>query len=52
VGLIQYHNALPSWLVWIHASLAAVLWLSLVFAVLAAGRPAASVTAPSTATTP
>jgi cytochrome c oxidase assembly protein subunit 15 len=40
VGLVQYHNALPSWLVWIHASLAAVLWIALVFAWLAAGRPA------------
>jgi cytochrome c oxidase assembly protein subunit 15 len=38
VGLIQYHSALPAELVWIHASLAAVLWLALVWAVLAAGR--------------
>ena len=40
IGLIQYHNELPSELVWIHASLAAVVWLAFVFAVLAAGRPA------------
>jgi cytochrome c oxidase assembly protein subunit 15 len=40
VGLIQYHSALPAELVWVHASLAAVLWLSLVWAVLAAGRAA------------
>ena len=40
VGLVQYHNALPSELVWVHASLAAVLWLALVFAVLSAGRGA------------
>lgn len=40
LGLIQYHNALPAELVWVHASLAAVLWLALVWSVLAAGRPA------------
>lgn len=39
VGLIQYHNALPASVVWVHASLAAVLWLAMVFAALAAGRP-------------
>jgi cytochrome c oxidase assembly protein subunit 15 len=38
IGLIQYHTQLPAGVVWVHASLAAVLWLSLVFAVLAAGR--------------
>jgi cytochrome c oxidase assembly protein subunit 15 len=38
IGLIQYHNALPSELVWVHVSLAAVLWLALVFAALAAGK--------------
>jgi cytochrome c oxidase assembly protein subunit 15 len=38
LGLIQYHNALPAEIVWMHVSLAAVLWLSLVFAALAAGR--------------
>jgi cytochrome c oxidase assembly protein subunit 15 len=40
VGLVQYHNELPAAVVWVHASLAAVLWLSLVWAVLAAGRRA------------
>jgi len=40
VGLIQYHSELPAAVVWVHASLAAVLWLSLIFAVLAAGRSA------------
>jgi cytochrome c oxidase assembly protein subunit 15 len=39
VGLIQYHDALPSWLVWIHASLAALVWIVLVFSWLAAGAP-------------
>ncbi len=37
LGLIQYHNALPAEIVWAHVSLAAVLWLALVFAALAAG---------------
>lgn len=41
LGLVQYYNALPAGVVWAHASLAAVLWLSLVFASLAAGRPRA-----------
>jgi cytochrome c oxidase assembly protein subunit 15 len=40
VGLVQYHSQLPAGVVWVHASLAAVLWLSLVWAVLAAGRAA------------
>jgi cytochrome c oxidase assembly protein subunit 15 len=40
VGLVQYHSHLPAAVVWIHASLAAVLWLALVFAWLTAGRPA------------
>ena len=39
VGLVQYHTELPAAVVWVHASLAAVLWLALVFGVLAAGRP-------------
>ena len=38
LGLIQYHSELPAGIVWVHASLAAVLWLSLVWSVLAAGR--------------
>lgn len=40
VGLVQYYNALPAEVVWVHASLAAVLWLAMVWSVLAAGRPA------------
>jgi cytochrome c oxidase assembly protein subunit 15 len=40
VGLVQYYNELPAGVVWVHASLAAVLWLSLVWAVLAAGQAA------------
>jgi cytochrome c oxidase assembly protein subunit 15 len=40
VGLVQYHNALPATVVWVHASLGAVLWLSLVWCWLGAGRPA------------
>jgi cytochrome c oxidase assembly protein subunit 15 len=39
VGLVQYHTELPATIVWVHASLAAVLWIALVFGVLAAGRP-------------
>jgi cytochrome c oxidase assembly protein subunit 15 len=39
LGLIQYHTALPAEIVWVHASLAAVLWLALIFSWLAAGRP-------------
>src|SRR3954451_16082901 len=34
IGLIQYHNQLPSELVWVHASLASVVWLAFVFSVL------------------
>ena len=37
VGLIQYHNALPAELVWVHASLPAVLWTVLVWSWVAAG---------------
>jgi cytochrome c oxidase assembly protein subunit 15 len=40
VGLVQYHNALPASVVWVHASLGAVLWLSLTWCWLGAGRPA------------
>ncbi len=47
VGLVQYHNALPAELVWIHASLAAVLWISLVWCVLCAGRAGQAATAQS-----
>jgi heme a synthase len=50
VGLVQYHNALPAELVWVHASLPAVLWVTLVWSWLAA-RPAvpAAVPAPAAA---
>ena len=41
VGLFQYHNALPAELVWIHASLPAVLWTVLVWSWVAAGSLAA-----------
>jgi cytochrome c oxidase assembly protein subunit 15 len=37
VGLIQYHNALPAEVVWVHASLPAVLWTILVWSWAAAG---------------
>src|SRR3954463_2208985 len=39
VGLIQYHEALPATIVWIHASLGALLWLSLTWCWLGSGRP-------------
>jgi cytochrome c oxidase assembly protein subunit 15 len=38
IGLIQYHTQLPAAVVWVHASLAAVLWIALVAGWLAAGR--------------
>jgi heme a synthase len=47
VGLIQYHNALPAAIVWVHASLPAVLWVMLVWSWAAAGPVAA--TAPEAA---
>jgi cytochrome c oxidase assembly protein subunit 15 len=37
VGLVQYHNALPAEVVWVHASLPAVLWTALVWSWAAAG---------------
>ena len=40
VGLVQYHNALPAELVWVHASLPAILWTCLVWSWMAAGSPA------------
>jgi cytochrome c oxidase assembly protein subunit 15 len=47
VGGLQYRLELPAELVWIHVALAACLWLSLLWAVAAAGRLApAGVTAP------
>jgi heme a synthase len=49
VGLIQYHNALPAELVWVHASLPAVLWTLLVSSWLAAGSLAAVTAEPPAA---
>ena len=46
VGLVQYHNALPAEVVWVHASLPAVLWTVLVWSWVAAGSLA---TAPADA---
>jgi heme A synthase len=43
VGLVQYHSALPAEWVWVHASLPAVLWSTLVWAWMAAGSPAPAV---------
>ncbi len=40
VGNVQYHLELPAELVWVHVALAAVTWNVMVWAVLAAGRPA------------
>jgi cytochrome c oxidase assembly protein subunit 15 len=42
IGLWQYHANLPAGVVWVHASLPAALWAVLVWAWLAAGRPAAA----------
>jgi heme a synthase len=38
VGLIQYHNALPAEVVWVHASLPALMWVLFVWSWTAAGR--------------
>ena len=47
VGLVQYHSALPAELVWVHASLAAVLWIALVWCVLCAGQAATEQSRPA-----
>jgi heme a synthase len=47
IGLVQYHNALPAELVWVHASLPAVLWVTLVWSWLAAGPVAVAVAEPA-----
>jgi heme a synthase len=53
VGLIQYHNALPAEVVWVHASLPAVTWVVLVWSWAAAGRlVGAREPAPATARVP
>jgi heme a synthase len=49
VGLIQYHNALPAAIVWVHASLPAVLWACLVWSWQAAGPVAAVAPLPAPA---
>jgi heme a synthase len=47
VGLVQYHNALPAELVWIHASLPALLWVALVWSWHAAGPVTVAATPPA-----
>jgi heme A synthase len=49
VGLVQYHNALPAGLVWVHASLPALLWVTLVWSWNASRVAAASATEPAPA---
>jgi cytochrome c oxidase assembly protein subunit 15 len=46
VGLVQYYNALPAEVVWIHASLPAVMWVALVWSWLAAAPAPARQSAP------
>jgi heme a synthase len=50
VGLVQYYNALPAEVVWIHASLPAVLWVALVWSWLAAAPAPAPRPSPPAAT--
>jgi heme a synthase len=38
IGFIQYQTKLPSEIVWVHVSLAAFIWVSILFAACAAGR--------------
>lgn len=38
LGLIQYNTQLPTEIVWVHVSLAAFIWVSILFATAAAGR--------------
>jgi cytochrome c oxidase assembly protein subunit 15 len=40
IGGLQYELHLPAEIVWVHVALAATTWLSLLWAVMAAGRPA------------
>jgi cytochrome c oxidase assembly protein subunit 15 len=49
LGLVQYHNALPAEVVWVHASLPAVLWTVLVWTWVAAGSLAAVAAGPAPA---
>jgi len=46
LGLVQYHNALPAEIVWVHASLPAVLWAALIWCWAAAGPLVAGQVAP------
>jgi cytochrome c oxidase assembly protein subunit 15 len=52
VGLVQYHNALPAEVVWVHASLPAIMWVVLVWSWAAAGPVAAVQRAPAAARVP
>jgi heme a synthase len=52
VGLVQYHNALPAEVVWVHASLPAIMWVVLVWSWVAAGPVAAVERAPAAARVP
>jgi heme a synthase len=47
VGLVQYHNALPAEVVWVHASLPAVMWVVLVWSWVAAGPLVAAAPVPA-----
>jgi cytochrome c oxidase assembly protein subunit 15 len=49
IGLIQYYNALPAEVVWMHASLPAVMWVALVWSWLAAAPAPARQTSPPAA---
>jgi heme a synthase len=46
IGLVQYYNALPAEVVWMHASLPAVMWVALVWCWLAAAPKGATTRAP------
>jgi heme a synthase len=52
VGLVQYHNALPAEVVWVHASLPAIMWVVLVWSWTAAGPVTAVERAPAAARVP
>jgi heme a synthase len=45
IGLVQYYNALPAEVVWVHASLPAVMWVTFVWSWTAAGSPVAATVA-------
>jgi heme a synthase len=47
IGLVQYYNALPAEVVWVHASLPAVMWVVLVWSWVAAGPLVAAARAPA-----